>query len=70
MSGGGARMATTFGGVLSLSRRSLWLTCFTQVEELIGKAEIYRTEQILRDNLEKEIEASPILLHGPNYLIP
>jgi hypothetical protein len=53
-------MATTFGGVLSLSRRPLWHTCFTKVEELIGKAQIARGEQILRDNLQNKIRASPM----------
>jgi hypothetical protein len=58
-SGGGARMAATFGGVLSLSRRSLWIKCFTQCEEMIAIAQIALGKIILRENLLEEIAASP-----------
>jgi hypothetical protein len=34
MSGGDACMATTFGGLLLLSRHSLWFTYFTKVEHV------------------------------------
>jgi hypothetical protein len=40
MPGGSARMASTFGGLMSLSRRSIWLDNFTDVEQEIGKAQI------------------------------
>jgi hypothetical protein len=40
--GGGARLASTFGRLvlMSLSRRSIWLDNFTDVEQEIGKAQI------------------------------
>jgi hypothetical protein len=59
-SGGGSRMTSTFMGVLSISRRSIWKDCFTKVEELIGKAQILLGEKILSDNLREEIALSPM----------
>jgi hypothetical protein len=59
-SGGGARMASTFGCLMSLSNRSIWNRSFTKVEELIGKAQIVLGEQIMRENLQMEINASPM----------
>jgi hypothetical protein len=53
-------MASTFGGVLAVSRRSLWTTEFTKVEEIIGKAEIMLGEKIIRKNLQDEIDLSPM----------
>jgi hypothetical protein len=38
--GGGARMASTFGRLMSLSRCSIWLVIFTDIEQEIGKAQI------------------------------
>jgi hypothetical protein len=40
-SGGGARMASTFGGLLSISKRLIWMVSFTIVEELLGKFQIW-----------------------------
>jgi hypothetical protein len=41
-SGGGARMASTFGGLLSISRRSMLIRCFSKVvEELLAKIILY-----------------------------
>ena len=45
-------MASTFGGVLVVSRRSIWHTEFTKVEEIIGKAEIMLGEKIIKKNLQ------------------
>jgi hypothetical protein len=59
-SGGGARMASTFGCLMSVSNRSIWNRCFTKVEELIGKAQIILGEKIMKENLEMEINASPM----------
>jgi hypothetical protein len=59
-SGGGARMASTFGGVLSISKRSIWIKCFTQVEEMIAKSQIVLGRRIIAENLSKEIALSPM----------
>jgi hypothetical protein len=40
LSGGGGRMASTFGGLTLLSRRSIWLDNFSDVEQMIGKTQI------------------------------
>jgi hypothetical protein len=40
LSGGGGRMASTFGGLTSLTRRSIWLDNFSEVEQMIGKTQI------------------------------
>jgi hypothetical protein len=61
-SGGGSRMASTFGSLISISRRSIWNRCFTQVEELIGKREIILGEEIMQENLHEEIALSPMNL--------
>jgi hypothetical protein len=60
LSGGGARMASTFGGSMSLYRRSVWLENFTDVEQEIGKAQIALGKKIIKENLQKEISLSPI----------
>jgi hypothetical protein len=57
--GGGSRMASTFCGVMSVSRRSGWNRCFTSVEEQLGKAIILLGERIIKKNLENEIAVSP-----------
>ena len=53
-------MAATFCGVLSLSRRAIWINNFTKVEEIIGKAQIIIGEKIMKQNLQDEIQASPV----------
>jgi hypothetical protein len=60
MSGDGARMASTFGGLMSLSRRSIWLDNFTDVEQEIGKAQIALGKKIIKENLQEEISLSPM----------
>ena len=60
MSGGGARQASTFCGLMSISRRSIWIDCFTKVEELIGKAQIRLAKKIMSDNLQEEARLSPM----------
>ncbi len=57
-SGGGSRMASTFGSLMSISRPSIWNRCFTTVEELIGKREILLGETIIKQNLQNEIAVS------------
>jgi hypothetical protein len=57
-SGGGSRMASTFGSIMSISRPSIWNRCFTTVEELIGKREILLGETIIEQNLQDEIAVS------------
>jgi hypothetical protein len=59
-SGGGARTASTFSGLMSLSSRSIWATTFTEVEELIGIAQIRLGKKIIAKNLEDEIAVSPM----------
>ena len=59
-SGGGGRVASTFGGLLSISRRSIWTDSFTQVEEIIGMAQIRLGKRIIAENLEEEISLSPM----------
>jgi hypothetical protein len=58
-SGGGARMASTFGGLLSISKRSIWMRCFTIVEELLGKFQIWLGKKIIAENLKNGIALSP-----------
>ncbi len=41
-------------------RRSIWIDCFTKVEELIGKAQICLAKKIMSDNLQKEERLSPM----------
>ena len=53
-------MAATFGGLMSLSRRSIWLDNFSKVEQVIGKAQISLGKTIIRSNLQKEIALSPM----------
>jgi hypothetical protein len=57
--GGGSQMASTFCGLMSISRRSGWNRCFTTVEEQLGKAIILLGEQIMKKNLENEIAERP-----------
>jgi hypothetical protein len=57
-SGGGSRMASTFGALMSISRPSIWNRCFTTVEELIGKRQILLGETIIEQNLQDEIAVS------------
>jgi hypothetical protein len=59
-SGCGARMASTFCGLLSISKRSIWMMCFTIVEELIGKFQIWLGKNIIVENLKNEIALSPM----------
>jgi hypothetical protein len=59
-SGGGARMASTFAGVMSLSNRSIWLNNFTHVEQMIGMTQIRIGKEIIHTNLQNEIAASPM----------
>jgi hypothetical protein len=59
-SGGGARMASTVGGLRSLSCRSIWLDNFSKVEQMIGKAQIGLGKKIINLNLQKEIALSPM----------
>jgi hypothetical protein len=59
-SGGGARMASTFGGLLSISKQSIWMVCFTIVEELLGKFQIWLGKNIIAENLKNEITLSPM----------
>jgi hypothetical protein len=51
-------MASTFGGVLSISWRFIWIDCFTKVEELIGKAQILLGDKIMKNNLQDEVALS------------
>ncbi len=71
-SGGGARMASTFGGVLSLSNRSIWANNFTDVEVTIGKSEIHLGTKIINQNLQNEIAVSPmdLTLKVVNVFLP
>jgi hypothetical protein len=47
LSGGVARMASTFGGLTLLSRQSIWLDNFSKVEQMIGKAQIRLGKKLL-----------------------
>jgi hypothetical protein len=53
-------MASTFGGLISVSRRSIWLDNFTDVEQEIGKAQIALGKKIIKENLQEEISLSPM----------
>jgi hypothetical protein len=57
--GDGSRMASTFCGILSVSRRPGLNRCSTTVEEQLGKAIILLGERIMKKNLENEIAESP-----------
>jgi hypothetical protein len=52
-------MASTFCGILSVSRRPGLNRCSTTVEEQLGKAIILLGERIMKKNLENEIAESP-----------
>jgi hypothetical protein len=43
---------------MSLSRRSIWLDNFTDVEQEIGKARIALGKKIIKENLQEEISLS------------
>jgi hypothetical protein len=46
---------------MSISKPSIWHNRLTTVEEMIGKAEIIRGKQILKqENMQAEIDVSPI----------
>jgi hypothetical protein len=60
LSGGGGRMASTFGGLTSLSRRAIWLDKFSEVDQMIGKTQIRLVKKIISSNLQKEIALSPM----------
>jgi hypothetical protein len=53
-------MASTFGRLLSISKQSIWMMCFTIVEELIGKFQIWLGKNIIAENLKNEIALSPM----------
>jgi hypothetical protein len=57
---GGARMASTFGGLLSMPKPSIWMVCFTIVEELFGNFQIWLGKNIILENLKNEIALSPM----------
>jgi hypothetical protein len=59
-SSGGSRMASTFAGLMSLSNRSVWNNHFTEVEILIGKAQIRLGNFFIKQNLQNEIAVSPM----------
>jgi hypothetical protein len=46
--------------LMSLSRRSIWLDNFTDVEQEIGKAQIALGKKIIKENLQEEILLSPM----------
>jgi hypothetical protein len=51
-SGGVAQLASTFGVLLSIYLRSIWIKCFTQVKELIAKYQIWLGKTIITENLK------------------
>jgi hypothetical protein len=51
-------MASTFGGLLLVSKRSIWIECFSMVEQLIGKYQIALGKRIIEQNLRDEIALS------------
>jgi hypothetical protein len=54
-------MTSTFGGLLSISKRSIWIWCFSKVEQLIAKYQISLGKPIVAENLKKkEIALSPM----------
>jgi hypothetical protein len=59
-SGGSSQMASTFGSLLPISHRSIWMNCFTLVEEKIGSAQILLGERIMKHNLQGTITISPM----------
>jgi hypothetical protein len=54
-------MTSTFGGLTSLSRRSIWLDNFSEVEQMIGKTQIRLGKKIISSNLQEEIALSPMV---------
>jgi hypothetical protein len=53
-------MASTFGGLLYISKCSIWMKFFTKVEELIGKFQIWLGKNIIAENLKNGIALSPM----------
>jgi hypothetical protein len=53
-------MASTFGGLMLLSNGSIWNNHFTEVEILIGKAQIRLGNFFIKHNLQNEIAVSPM----------
>jgi hypothetical protein len=53
-------MASRFSGLTPLSRRLIWMENFTEVEQMIGKAQISLGKTIISANLQKEIALSPM----------
>jgi hypothetical protein len=58
LSGGGGRVASTFGGLTSLLRRSIWLDNVSEVDQMIGKTQIRLGKNIISSNLQEEISLS------------
>jgi hypothetical protein len=56
----GGRMASTFGGLLSLTNCLIWNNNFTGLEQMIGKAQICRGKKIINQNLQNKILVSPM----------
>jgi hypothetical protein len=59
-SGSCARMGSTFGRLLSISKQWIWMMCFTIVEEPSGKFQIWLGKNIIAENLKNEIALSPM----------
>jgi hypothetical protein len=53
-------MAPTFGCLLLVSKRSIWIECFSKVEQLMGKYQIALGKRIIAQNLRYEIALSPM----------
>jgi hypothetical protein len=53
-------MAPTFGCLLLVSKRSIWIECFSKVEQLMGKYQIALGKRIIAHNLRDEIALSPM----------
>jgi hypothetical protein len=53
-------MASTSGRLTSLSHSSIWLENFTNVEQMIGKAQIGLGKKIINVSLQKETSLSPM----------
>jgi hypothetical protein len=68
-SGGGAGMAATFGGIMSLTRRSIWQNSFSALEQLLGTYQIQLGQEIVEQNLRDEISMSPMNADLRRYMI-
>ena len=53
-------MEPTFGCLLLVSKRSIWIECFSKVEQLMGKYQIALGKRIIAQNLRYEIALSPM----------